>query len=170
MLEVRRRISEASLRDKPIAPASPWQNAYAERLIGSIRRECVDHLIIAGEVASAPNAESNYNKTRTHRSLEKDARSFAKFSGRALSERMRFLAAFITDTSESTFRHRQDDSTALKPSIALRLPTSPAEALEKSRAPLLIIDAERDDRNCLFHLFFFLALRALGPCAREPTP
>jgi transposase InsO family protein len=30
------------IRDKPIAPASPWQNGFAERLIGSIRRECVD--------------------------------------------------------------------------------------------------------------------------------
>jgi transposase InsO family protein len=32
------------IRDKPIAPGSPWQNGFAERLIGSIRRECVDHL------------------------------------------------------------------------------------------------------------------------------
>jgi signal transduction histidine kinase len=37
------------IRDKPIAPASPWQNGFAERLIGSIRRECVDHLIVLGE-------------------------------------------------------------------------------------------------------------------------
>jgi len=35
--------------DKPIAPASPWQNGFAERLIGSIRRERVDHMIILGE-------------------------------------------------------------------------------------------------------------------------
>jgi transposase InsO family protein len=37
------------IRDKPIAPASPWQNAFAERLIGSIRRECVDHIIVCVE-------------------------------------------------------------------------------------------------------------------------
>ena len=37
------------IRDKPTAPASPWQNGFAERLIGSIRRECVDHFIILGE-------------------------------------------------------------------------------------------------------------------------
>src|SRR5947208_1288365 len=36
-------------RDKPIAPGSPWQNGFAERLIGSIRRECVDHLVVLGE-------------------------------------------------------------------------------------------------------------------------
>jgi hypothetical protein len=34
---------------KPIAPASPWQNGFAERLIGSIRRECVDHFVVWGE-------------------------------------------------------------------------------------------------------------------------
>ena len=37
-------------RDHPIAPRSPWQNAYVERLIGSIRRECLDHMIVFGEV------------------------------------------------------------------------------------------------------------------------
>jgi len=37
------------IRDKPTAPASPWQNGYVERLIGSIRREYVDHVIILGE-------------------------------------------------------------------------------------------------------------------------
>ena len=33
----------------PIAPGSPWQNGFAERLIGSIRRECVDHIVVLGE-------------------------------------------------------------------------------------------------------------------------
>jgi hypothetical protein len=37
------------VRDKPIAPASPWQNGFAERLIGSIRRECLDHIVVFGE-------------------------------------------------------------------------------------------------------------------------
>jgi hypothetical protein len=37
------------IRDKPIAPASLWQNGFAERLIGLIRRECVDHIIVLGE-------------------------------------------------------------------------------------------------------------------------
>ena len=44
-----RRIRAMGIRDKPIAPASPWQNGFAERLIGSIRRECVDHIIVWGE-------------------------------------------------------------------------------------------------------------------------
>ena len=46
---VKRRLRGLGIRDRPIAPGSPWQNAYVERLIGSIRRECIDHVIILGE-------------------------------------------------------------------------------------------------------------------------
>ena len=46
---VTRRLRAMSIRDKPIAPGSPWQNGFAERLIGSIRRECVDHIVVLGE-------------------------------------------------------------------------------------------------------------------------
>jgi transposase InsO family protein len=64
------------IRDKPTAPASPWQNGFAERLIGSIRRECVDHMIVPGEVhlrQILKSYASYYNEIRTHRSLDKDA-------------------------------------------------------------------------------------------------
>jgi hypothetical protein len=43
------RLHAMGIRDRPTAPRSPWQNAYAERLIGSIRRDCLDHLIIVDE-------------------------------------------------------------------------------------------------------------------------
>src|SRR4030088_435797 len=46
---VTRRLRAMGIRDKPIAPASPWQNSFAERLIGSIRRECLNHIIVLGE-------------------------------------------------------------------------------------------------------------------------
>jgi len=72
----RRRISAMGIRDKPIAPASPWQNGFAERLIGSIRRECLDHLIIVSEAHLRRILQTYahyYNKIRTHRSLNKDA-------------------------------------------------------------------------------------------------
>src|SRR5207245_1299675 len=46
---VTHRLRTMGIRDKPIAPGSPWQNGFAERLIGSIRRECVDHVIVLGE-------------------------------------------------------------------------------------------------------------------------
>ena len=64
------------IRDKPIAPGSPWQNGFAERLIGSIRRECVDHIVVLGEMHLCRVLKSYaryYNKVRTHRSLDKDA-------------------------------------------------------------------------------------------------
>jgi len=73
---VTRRIRAMGIRDRPIAPASPWQNGYAERLIGSIRRECVDHFIIFGEAHLRRLLRSYaeyYNRIRTHRSLDKDA-------------------------------------------------------------------------------------------------
>ena len=46
---VTRRLRGMGIRDKPTAPASHWQNGFVERLIGSIRRECLDHVIIRGE-------------------------------------------------------------------------------------------------------------------------
>src|SRR5882672_11314226 len=46
---VTRRLRAMGIRDKPTAPASPWQNGFAERLIGSIRRECLDHIVVFGE-------------------------------------------------------------------------------------------------------------------------
>jgi transposase InsO family protein len=71
-----RRVRSMGIRDRPTSPRSPWQNAYAERLIGSIRRECLDHVVVFGErhlrhvLLSYMNY---YNETRTHLSLDKDA-------------------------------------------------------------------------------------------------
>jgi transposase InsO family protein len=73
---VTRRLRAMGIRDKPTAPASPWQNGVAERLIGSIRRECVDHIIVLGEAHLRRILKSYahyYNGIRTHRSLDKDA-------------------------------------------------------------------------------------------------
>ena len=71
-----RRLRAMGIRDRPIAPRSPWQNGYVERSIGSIRRECLDHVIIWGEahlrqVLKAYTAY--YNATRTHLGIDKDA-------------------------------------------------------------------------------------------------
>jgi transposase InsO family protein len=73
---VKRRLRGLGIRDRPTAPHSPQQNAYVERLIGSIRRECTDHVIVFGEthlrrIMSAYT--SYYNQTRTHLALGKDA-------------------------------------------------------------------------------------------------
>jgi transposase InsO family protein len=70
------RIRAMGIRDKPTAPASPWQNGFAERLIRSIRRECVDHFIVLGEAHLRRILRAYaryYNEIRTHWSLNKDA-------------------------------------------------------------------------------------------------
>ena len=71
-----RRLRSMGIRDRPTSPRSPWQNGYAERLIGSIRRECIDHIIVFGERHLRHVLLSYmkyYNEIRTHLSLEKDA-------------------------------------------------------------------------------------------------
>jgi transposase InsO family protein len=71
-----RRLRSMGIRDRPMSPRSPWQNGYAERLIGSIRRECVDHIVILGERHLRHVLLSYmkyYNEIRTHLSLDKDA-------------------------------------------------------------------------------------------------
>jgi transposase InsO family protein len=73
---VTRRLRAMGIRDKPTSPASPWQNGLAERLIGSIRRECLDHIVVFGEAHLRRILRSYaryYNDIRTHRSLDKDA-------------------------------------------------------------------------------------------------
>src|SRR6201998_4650916 len=70
---VTRRLRAMGIRDKPIAAASPWQNSFVERLIGSIRRECLDHLIVLSE-AHLRRILKGYAAyvARTHRSPNKD--------------------------------------------------------------------------------------------------
>src|SRR3954451_7091656 len=70
-----RRLRAMGIRDRPTAPRSPWQNAYAERLIGSIRREVLDHVVVLGEGHLRQLLRSYmtyYNEARTHLSLNKD--------------------------------------------------------------------------------------------------
>jgi transposase InsO family protein len=75
------------IRDRPISPGSPWQNAYVERLIGTVRRECLDRMLIFGEAHLRQVLSSYagyYNEVRTHHlALGKDAplRRVAQRSG-----------------------------------------------------------------------------------------
>jgi transposase InsO family protein len=73
---VRRRLRAIGIRDKPIALGSPWQSGFVERLIGSIRRECPDHIFVLGEAHLRQVLKSYaryYNERRTHLALDKDA-------------------------------------------------------------------------------------------------
>src|SRR5712664_4084091 len=70
------RLAAMGIRDHPIAPRSPWQNGHAERLIGSIRWECLDHIIVFGDAhlhRILTDYTGYYNELRTHLSLAKDS-------------------------------------------------------------------------------------------------
>ena len=78
-LRFRRRLRAMGIRERPITPYSPWQNGYVERLIGSIRRECLDHVIVlnADHLRCLLRAYADYyNTDRTHLGLGKDAPDF----------------------------------------------------------------------------------------------
>jgi len=71
-----RRVAGMGIGEVISSPSSPWQSPYAERLIGSIRRECLDHVIVLGErhlrrILTAYG--TYYHRSRTHLSLAKDA-------------------------------------------------------------------------------------------------
>jgi len=85
-----RRVAAMGIRDRPVSARSPWQNAYAERIIGSIRRDRLDHVVVFGEehLRHLLNSyQKYYNEVRTHLSVHKDAPVPRKSSrkGRVLS-------------------------------------------------------------------------------------
>ena len=70
------RLRAMGIRDRPITPRSPWQNGHVERLIGSVRREILDHVVVLGERHLRDllaNYSAYYNDVRTHLALGKDA-------------------------------------------------------------------------------------------------
>jgi putative transposase len=72
----RRRVKGLRIKEVLTAPHSPWQNAFAERLIGSIRRECLNHVLVLGERhlrRVLVRYFAYYHQARTHLSLDKDA-------------------------------------------------------------------------------------------------
>jgi putative transposase len=74
--DFQRRVKALGLHEVPTAPRSPWQNCYAERFIGSLRRECLDHVIVLNERHLSRILSDYiryYNCSRTHLALDKDA-------------------------------------------------------------------------------------------------
>jgi transposase InsO family protein len=72
----RRRVAGMGIAEVITSPSSPWQNPYVERLIGSIRRECLDHAIVLGErhlQRLLTSYLTYYHGARTHLAPEKDA-------------------------------------------------------------------------------------------------
>ena len=94
-----RRIRAMSIRDRPTAPRSPWQNCYAERLIASIRRECLDHVIVCcartSSTTTAPERTCRWPRTRPYPERSRPSAAFF---------RCRSWAAYTTITSGSNWR------------------------------------------------------------------
>ncbi len=77
----RDRLAGMGIEEVLSAPRSPWQNPFVERLIGSVRRECLDHMVVLGERRLRRLLASyfvSYHHSRTHLSLDKDAPTRAR--------------------------------------------------------------------------------------------
>lgn len=82
--DFRRQVKDMQIQEVLSAPRSPWQRAYVERVIGSIRRECLDHVIVFNEAGLRRMLSlyfSYYHETRPHLSLEKDSPEPRKVQG-----------------------------------------------------------------------------------------
>src|SRR5262249_44162426 len=113
----RQRLRAMGIRDKPTAPRSPWQNPYVERLIDTIRWECLDHVIVFGEAhlrRILGRYAAYYNESRIHRSLDKDAPFHRAIERCGVITSQPVLVAFITNIAESDFRHAHGYSLAIR--------------------------------------------------------
>jgi transposase InsO family protein len=87
--DFQRRVAGLGLNEVPTAPRSPWQNTYAERFIGPLRRECLDHVIVLNKRHLRRIVSSYggyYNRSRTHLALGKDAPEHRRVDGRDMGE------------------------------------------------------------------------------------
>jgi putative transposase len=100
----RHRVKGMGLREVLTARSSPWQSPFAERLIGSIRRECLDHVLVLSERhlrRTLTRYFAYYHRARTHLSLDRMRRTDAQLSRRNSARSLRFpkSAACIIATS-----------------------------------------------------------------------
>jgi hypothetical protein len=113
------------IRDRPISPRSPWQNPYVERLIGTLRRDCLDRVLIFGErhlQRVMTSYSVYYNETRTHLGLGKDAplgRAVER-SGTVVAIPVLITSSLRADTIFGKDRHRMRVS-GRKIVVALRM-------------------------------------------------
>jgi putative transposase len=103
--ELSRQVTDMGIHEVLSAPRAPWQRAYVERVIGSIRRECLDHVIVFQESSLRRILDSYfeyYHRSRTHLSLGKDSPNRDRFSRRKWGEPSRFRswADYITGTND----------------------------------------------------------------------
>ena len=142
------RLRAMGIRDRPIAFRSPWQNAYVERLIGSIRRQCLDHMIVFGEahlrrILGAYAAY--YNESRTHRSLNNDAPFHRAIERLGTITYTRFSAAFTTNIAEPNFRYTHPARLAVR--------TSRMYSRQAGRTPIFTLIRESSQESRINSVF-----------------
>jgi transposase InsO family protein len=118
---VRRRMAAMDIRYHPTARHSPWQNGHAERLIGSLRRACLDHVVILGEDQCAESSRPMSPPTtmRDHTSLwARTRRQLARSNGLAGSLQDPSWADFITSTLGRSPAETRTDGVFDKDSIS----------------------------------------------------
>jgi transposase InsO family protein len=102
----RRTVRACGIRDRPITPGCPWQNGHVERVIGSIRRECLDHVVVWNEAhlrrLLAAYADY-YNTSRTHLALAKDAPE-----GRAVAKEGKIVSISILGGLHHRYERRAE--------------------------------------------------------------
>ena len=99
------------IRDRPISPRSPWQNSYVERLIGTLRRDCLDHVLIFSEQHLRQVLKSYalyYNEARTHLGLSKGTPYPGPSNVLESSLPRQFCPDYIIATPGYDFRERQE--------------------------------------------------------------
>jgi Integrase core domain len=107
--EFRKEVEVMNIKEILSAPRSPWQRAYVERVIGSIRRECLDHVIVFNEESLRRTLRSYfsyYHRSRLHLSLDKDSRAPCN----RLAESSRFLKSVGCTIATSASPNKTVDS------------------------------------------------------------
>jgi hypothetical protein len=141
------RVRAMGIRDRPTSFRSPWQNGHVERLIGSTRRECTDHMIVLNEGhlrRILSKYASYYNEVRTHLALGKDARTLHAL-GRAVRNHRR-----ATDPWRAT------------PSVCANLSFRKGQV--RQSCSLLLTRARTSGEN------LFVVLLVIAPLSQELEP
>jgi len=108
--EFLRSVSTLGIEDVRASPRSPWQNPYVERLIGSIRRECLDHVVIVNERHLRHVLHeylSYYSEARTHLGLEKDSPETRAIEPRKPAGSSRFHGSAVCTTATHAARRKE---------------------------------------------------------------
>jgi Integrase core domain len=178
------RIRAMGIRDRPISPRSPWQYPYVERLIGTLRRDCLDHVVIFGEQdlrRILTLYSLYYNETRTHLGLSKDTplRRAIERSGMIVSVpilsglhhrymRIRFSGRTPVSMRDAEEIERAVTTFSRLPHGGLIIVGAPSVAVHRD---LIVALAARHRLPAVYPFRFWVAIGGLisyGPDAVEP--